>query len=124
MDKNKLKVYEIPFITTITGTILALADSPQAAIDYCNRKLEDASLGLDESNLAEEGFLHDGSVTFKEVKAGEFGFPNEPSLDEIKVNDMNPEEHGDWDAIDHNAEELSLEDPQSPRGNFEADKVE
>lgn len=101
MDKSKLKVFDVPFTTTVTGTIKALATTKEEAAEFLNKKLEDGSLGWDESNLVEEGILHDGSITFGDIKPGEI----EGNADQITESSDDPKEHGDWDAFEDDSDE-------------------
>lgn len=103
VDKSKLKVWEIPFTSTVSGTILALAESQEQAIEYMNKKLENGSLGWDTDNLAEEGILHDGSIQFLKIEVSE---PESPEGIDIKQNSMEPSEHPDWDVFEDDEAEI------------------
>lgn len=100
VDKTKLKVWEVPFSTTVTGTIFALAESQKEACDHLISKINDGSFAFDEDNLCEEGVLHDGSISLNEINTS----PIEQA-GEAKLSSMEPSQHPDWDAFDDPADE-------------------
>ncbi len=112
-DKSTLKVYDVPFTTTITGTIKALASSPEEATLYLNRKIEDGSLGLDKFNLTEEGVLHDGSISFgPDIEVSEMEIPQGKSITESSDD---PASHPDWFAFDDEEELEASTDKQEAK---------
>lgn len=97
IDKSKLKVWEVPFSTTVSGTILVLAEDAKGAIKFLEEKGEDGSLGWDKDNLAEEGILHDGSMHIHSLNTTEIEGDDE-NIKEFK--ELKPEDHQDWDAFE------------------------
>lgn len=110
MSKTDLKVYHVPFKSTVSGTISVLATSPEGAAAHLNTKLEDGSLGWDKENLAEEGVLHDGSISFESIQAGEI----ESAGDPVETKE-DPTEHNDWEAFEENDNDVESDEDTNGR---------
>ena len=101
VDKSKLKVFHVPFISEVKGTVSVLALDARGALAAVKNKVDDGSFGWDNDNLSEEGVLKDGSVNFNDVEGGDI-------VADMPVEQPNekPEDHNDWDAFeDDNAAE-------------------
>lgn len=94
MKKSELKVFEVPFKTEVSGTVMVLAPDAEAATAYLEGKIEDATFGWDNNNLQEEGILHDGSIEFNEAKGGEI------ELNDPRPSQMEPKDHSMWGAFE------------------------
>lgn len=120
VDKSKLRVFDAPFSTTVTGVVKVLATDAKGAAEALNAKLEDGSFGWDNNNLAEEGIIHDGSIYLASIIGGEI----EGDEDTIKETTDKPEEHPDWDAFEDAGDGIEEENDGDMPGTGEDNAVD